>query len=190
MGREGRQEPGGAGRPEFSRPVRLDRLRLREPWSFAEAARPEERTALATLLDAISVEALDFQGSIRALPGEGYALEGRVRARLTQRCVVSLRPVAAAIEEPVRRRWIAGGAGAGVDLDPEADVDVEPLTQRIDLGEIATEAVVLALDPYPRHPDAALDPGLAGTAEAGGDSDGDRPFAALAALRGRPDKEG
>jgi hypothetical protein len=48
----------------------------------------------------------------------------------------------------------------------------------VDLGEIATEFLILGLDPYPRKPDAIFRSPQAG-------EDSAHPFAALAALKKR-----
>lgn len=53
---------------------------------------------------------------------------------------------------------------------------------RIDLGEAAVQTLSLALDPFPRHPDAdriLAEKGVLSEEQAG-------PFAALAKLRGKP----
>jgi hypothetical protein len=54
----------------------------------------------------------------------------------------------------------------------------EPLVRdTVDLGGIATEFLVLGIDPYPRKPEAAFEPPPAEDAPAA------NPFAALAALK-------
>ena len=52
----------------------------------------------------------------------------------------------------------------------------------IDLGKVATDALYLALDPYPRKPDAVFEP----LVEAADPED--HPFAALKALKTKPKK--
>ena len=70
-------------------------------------------------------------------------------------------------------------------LEADADDEPEPLGERIDLGLVATEALALAVPAYPRKPGAAL-----AAAGAGGRRRArPRPFAALAALRGKLDEE-
>lgn len=65
----------------------------------------------------------------------------------------------------------------GAELDLSAADAPEPLIGGgVDLGEIATEFLILGLDPYPRKPDAIFQ-----LAPAGDDSA--NPFAALAALK-------
>jgi hypothetical protein len=56
--------------------------------------------------------------------------------------------------------------------------DPEPLVGgKVDLGAIATEFLILGLDPYPRKPGAVFDPPPEDRAS-------DSPFAALAKLKG------
>ena len=54
----------------------------------------------------------------------------------------------------------------------------------IDLGRLATDALYLAVDPYPRKPDAVFEP----LVEAPDPED--HPFAALKALKVTPKKSG
>src|SRR3546814_12887337 len=68
-----------------------------------------------------------------------------------------------------------------VEID-SADCDILPLEgDRADLGEAAVQTLSLALDPFPRHPDAdriLVEKGVLSEEQAG-------PFAALAKLRGK-----
>ena len=71
-----------------------------------------------------------------------------------------------------------------VDDDVESDVEIpdppEPIVGGvIDLGRLATDALFLAIDPYPRKPGAVFEPPV----EAADPED--HPFAALKALQGR-----
>ena len=83
----------------------------------------------------------------------------------------------------MRRTFLPEAAPSGTEIlvDPEEDDEIEPLTDRIDLGLVAVEALALALPPYPRTPGATL----AGEADAAPEDDAPKPFAALAALRGK-----
>jgi hypothetical protein len=54
----------------------------------------------------------------------------------------------------------------------------------IDLGRVATDALYLAVNPYPRKPDAVFEPPVEAA-----DPD-DHPFAALKALKVEPKKPG
>ena len=76
--------------------------------------------------------------------------------------------------------------GAEVVIDPGAPDPPELLEgPTIDIGELAEEYFVLAIDPYPRAPGAALPADVVDDAESPKDS----PFAALAKLaKGQTDK--
>ena len=69
-----------------------------------------------------------------------------------------------------------------VDDAAESDVEIpdppEPIENGvIDLGRLATDALYLAVDPYPRRPDAVFEPPVVVA------NPEDHPFAALKALR-------
>src|SRR3546814_12300017 len=95
--------------------------------------------------------------------------------------------VPAASAEPFDLRILRDGdAPVGEEEEIEIgsdDLDLLPLEgDRIDLGEAAVQTLSLALDPFPRHPDAdriLAQKGVLSEEAAG-------PFAALAKLRGKP----
>jgi len=101
-----------------------------------------------------------------------------------QACVVTGEPVIADVGAPFERYLVVGAAPAAesaIDVDPdERDVDYldEPV---VDVGAIAVEELALALDPYPRAPDA--DAVLAASNEATDAAPARRPFAVLARRR-------
>jgi hypothetical protein len=109
----------------------------------------------------------------------GGAISGTVR----QNCVVTLEPlvneVAEAIDvdfEPPRE---ALGEDPAIDVNAtSSDDDVEPLIgNAVDLGLLATEFFILAIDPYPRKPGIAFD------APRTAPDPASHPFAQLAALQ-------
>ena len=77
---------------------------------------------------------------------------------MVQSCVVTLDPVTTRIDQPVRRTFLPETAARGPEIvvDPEEDDEIEPLTDRIDLGRVAVEALALALPAYPRKPGATF----------------------------------
>jgi len=138
------------------------------------------REAVARLAGLRTLDRLDavFDVSRRV---EGAAVRGEVRARVGQNCVVTLEPIDSDIHQTVDLSFApsAGPAdeapisrhGRPIDEPPE------PLEgDTIDLGAIATEFLILALDPYPRKPGAEF-------VIASEDGEGDSPFKALAALK-------
>jgi uncharacterized metal-binding protein YceD (DUF177 family) len=135
---------------EFSRPVELERLAKNAPYRFDEEATADERTALARLFDAVSVQKFRFSGELRPLGTKSWVLEGDLGATVTQACVVTLAPVKTRIDNEVRRRYVPE-----IEVDTDDD-EVEALGPVIDLGLVATEAASLALPDYPKAPGAEL----------------------------------
>ncbi|MDN3564259.1 YceD family protein [Paeniroseomonas aquatica] len=158
--------------PEFHRPVPLGTVG-QAGRRLALEATPEECAALAGRLGILDLASLT--ASLQLLPEEGGSVrvEGRLVARLTQACVVSLDPVGQAVDEEIAFRLLPPGREP---QDGPDDIDeIESPDGIADLGEALAELLALALDPYPRAPAAEL-PAEAGGAVTGG-------FAALAALR-------
>lgn len=186
-----------AANPDFARVVEIAQLRGVASFAFDLSPTPEEAAALARLLGAQGVRKLRFHGRLVPADRADWRLEAELGVTVTQTCVVTLEPVVTRVDTPVRRLFTPdfapdfAGALAGdpgeIELDPEADDEIEPLGPRIDLGLVATEALALALPAYPRREGAELGP-LAESAPAGAaplDAGAARPFSALAALRAK-----
>jgi uncharacterized metal-binding protein YceD (DUF177 family) len=114
--------------------------------------------------------------------GGGVHVAGQVKARVGQTCVVTLEPLENDLDEPISLLFAPlpdaaakdGGADKAGDKEPP-----EPLIEgKIDLGAIATEFLLLGIDPYPRKAGAEF-------AAVKNTDDGPRPFAALEALKKR-----
>src|SRR5689334_4810086 len=117
---------------------------------------------------------------------EGMHVVGTVFAQVLQTCVVTLDPVENQIEEGIDIVFAAptalGPAANEVNLGAEAVEPPETLIDGVvDLGAVATEFLMLAIDPYPRKPGAVFEPPQNADA-------GSHPFAALAALRSGRDR--
>lgn len=178
----GSQEP----RPEFSRPLPVDRLgggALDEEI----VATAEERAALALRFDLRGLERLSAR--LHVHPSEGgrvVRVSGSFTADVTQTCVVSLEPVRNHLEESFTQLYRLAPAGAVarevvVVVDEEAPEPFGP--EGIDLGEAVAQQLALALDPYPRAPRARLPIEVHETERAEPEEDG--PFAPLKALKRR-----
>jgi uncharacterized metal-binding protein YceD (DUF177 family) len=175
-----------APRPEFSRPAPVGTLAAGAP--VAGEADAAELAALARRFQIPAVRSLRFSAEARPWGPGGWRIAGRVSAELTQTCVVTLEPVETRFDEGFERFFApAERLDAAEELvDPEAEEAPEPLGETIDFGEIAAEAAALAIDPYPRRPDAAFDGVIKGPPGVAPMTDEDaRPFARLAALKDR-----
>lgn len=185
-------EPEPAEAP-FSRPFRTGQLTRGAHTSFDLHPGVEECADIARFMQIVAVENLRMKGKLRPVGEDDWLVEARLTARVTQRCVVSLAPVAQDINEPVRRLYVpASGLPSEDEIDLELDEeDQDSYEDRIDVGHLMTEALALALDPYPRADDAALNqtqfapPGVEPITD-----DSLKPFAKLAALKDKLSGEG
>lgn len=115
--------------------------------------------------------------------GAGVHVAGTVTARVGQTCVVTLEPIENRVEEAVDLRFAPVAAILAAETETKAvkaeEEPPEPLVGGvIDLGSVATEFLLLGIDPYPRKADAAFTPPAR-------EDDGAHPFAALEALKKR-----
>lgn len=149
------------------------------------------RDALARAAGLLDLARLDATFDLTRYGKGGLRVAGTVSASLRQACVVTLDPLDSEIEEAVDVTFVPGQDAAN-DADSALSLDVaaaapeppEPLVDGIvDLGAVATEFLLLAIDPYPRKPGAVF-------ATPAAESTSEHPFAALAALqKGRRDGE-
>jgi hypothetical protein len=156
----------------------------------ASAAAREAMAELGGLREILSASA-----SLDVTPKSGgrVHVEGRIRARIGQTCVVTLDPIESEIDEPIDLIFAPPEQipemAALVDEAAESDVEIpdppEPIVNgAIDLGRLATDALFLGVDPYPRKPDAVFEvPVVPPDPE-------DHPFAALKALQLDPKTPG
>ena len=146
----------------------------------------ETRKRIARRLALVALDRFAVTGEIRAIAG-GIGAKGEVQAQVVQACAATDLPVPAAITEPFDLRFLRDvDAPVGEDEEIEIgsdDLDLLPLDgDRADLGEAAVQTLSLALDPFPRHPDAdriLAEKGVLSEEAVG-------PFAALAKLRTKP----
>jgi uncharacterized metal-binding protein YceD (DUF177 family) len=159
-------------------------LSPRKPTRFSYRPDAQERKALAEELGLLSLHALDLTGEIRPAGRDELVLEAQLVARADQPCSVTLVPVPAAVDEPVRRRYVAGlEMPDGDDVEMPEDDTLEPMPDTIDLAEIAAEALALALPLYPRAPGAEFTQALHAAKGVTPLSDAElKPFSALQGL--------
>ena len=175
---------------EFSRSLALDRIGTTQHREEI-AATEKERADLARRFDLIALDSLTAGFTLKRVRRDLVRVKGRVSADLVQACVVTLDPLPARIDERFEVDFLEGEqpAVADLELDAEAAEAPEPAPNGwIDLGELAAEQLGLALDPYPRKPDAEV-PGEWKAEPAAEPPAAERinPFATLEKLR---DKKG
>jgi uncharacterized metal-binding protein YceD (DUF177 family) len=151
----------------------------------ASAAERQAMAAIAGLRDILSAHA-----AFDVVPKSGGRVHvtGQVRARIGQTCVVTLDPIENEIDEEIdlmfapeaEARRLADLIEEGQDDEAPPEVVDPPeaiVGGILDLGRLATDALFLAIDPYPRKEGAVFE------AEVTAPDPEDHPFAALKALQ-------
>ncbi len=145
------------------------------------------RAAMAALAGLREILSASASFDVTPMSRDRFEVVGRVRARIGQTCVVTLDPIESDIDEPIDLIFappeqipqLAALVDEAAESDGEIPDPPEPIENgAIDLGRLATDALFLAIDPYPRKPDAVFEP------PAVADDPEDHPFAALKALQG------
>jgi uncharacterized metal-binding protein YceD (DUF177 family) len=164
------------------------------PWSVPVAVDDIPDTGLHMAVEAPAAVRAELAelADVRDLPrlsavfdltrqGAEVRVTGQVSARVGQTCVVTLEPIESAIEEAVD---LAFAPASGPQAEPKAarkrtrdDDPPEPLVGgSLDLGALATEFLILGINPYPRKAGAEFAPPKL-------EDDGEHPFAALQSLK-------
>lgn len=168
-----------------------------QPWSFPVPVEDVPETGahfdisapddvldeVARLADVRSLSKLEATFDIEK-HGDGVRVTGRVRALAGQTCVVTLEPMESEIDEAIDVVFSPSADAASQDAEvTPGDDPPEPLINgSVDLGALATEFLLLGIDPYPRKKDATFTPAVAGPPV----DPSEHPFAALAALKKSP----
>jgi hypothetical protein len=176
---------------EIERIVDLDRMGANGT-ALEVAASDSERAALARRFGFLGLPAFSARVTVDRRPGGQVVVEGRLRGRIVQACILSLDPVTQDLDESFR---LVFKQDLAEERDPEsgealvsAQADApEPLPGNLlDVGEIVAEQLSLAADPYPRKNGMKLEDVLPKPRKEGRHEPRRHPFAGLAALRDKP----
>jgi uncharacterized metal-binding protein YceD (DUF177 family) len=146
----------------------------------------DERAAMAEVAGLREILSASAALDVTPKTGGRVHVAGHVRARVGQTCVVTLDPIENDIDEkidlifapPEQIPQLADLVDEAAESDEEIPDPPEPIVNGvIDLGRLATDALFLAIDPYPRRLDAVFEPPVVAA------DPEDHPFAALKALR-------
>ncbi|UJQ95646.1 YceD family protein [Mariluticola halotolerans] len=168
--------------------VRFDNLPARGR-ALEVKSTPEQRARMTERLNIESVEAFSAHLDLLPIRG-GIQVKGYLDAEITQLCVVTFVPVHQNIHEEMQRIFLHGDesgevAAPGVEVFVDLEGDDLPDYfggQEVDFTDFLMEHLALAIDPYPRAPDAAL-PDMAAEAP----EESTSPFASLKHLKSTRD---
>jgi uncharacterized metal-binding protein YceD (DUF177 family) len=188
------QVPSKEHKSEIVRVVDLERLGAGGS-ALEIVASDSERQALAQRFGFLGLPAFSARVSVDRRPGGQVVVEGRLRGKVVQACILTLEPVTQELDDAFR---IVFKQDLAEERDPEtgeavlsAQIDApEPLQGNLlDIGEIVAEQLSLAADPYPRRPGVKLEDVLPKPRAGGRPARNEQrrhPFAGLAALRDKP----
>ncbi|MEL6685167.1 MAG: DUF177 domain-containing protein [Pseudomonadota bacterium] len=172
--------------------LRLADLATRKPTVFELVPTADERKAVAEALSIVGIKKLRFAGELVPQGRTDWVMSADLGATVVQNCVVTLDPVTTRIDEAVARSYVADLPEiAASEVEMPDDDTVEALPETLDLAAVMTEALSLALPPYPRSEGADLsnavfaEPGVTPMTD-----DDAKPFAGLGALRESLEKKG
>lgn len=153
----------------------------------------KERAAIAEAAGITALPMLEADLVLKRWRRDGVEVTGELIARAEQPCVVTLEPVFQDIRQKLRTTFLPERSALAVPvhrqdrelvLDPEGDDPPETFEgDSIDLWPFVLEMLVLALDPFPRAPDAQLQTGPDEANEP--ENAGKSPFAVLQALKSK-----
>jgi len=163
----------------------------RKPKRIELRASEAERSAVARRFDILQIDRFEASVALRRTPLGLIHLQGTLRAKVAQECVITLEPVEADIEEAFEAFYSEAprdDENVESDMTLEDELWPEPVVEgRIDVGEAVIQQLGVALDPYPKKANAELHKSEFGTKT----TDSHRPFAGLAELTPKqrgPDK--
>jgi hypothetical protein len=147
---------------------------------FALVADADARAGIARMAGLRDLPRLEANFEVTRQGDSGLRVVGRISATVGQNCVVSLEPLANEVEEDVDLLFMPRSEPAaaeteadGRNVDTNRDEPEALIGGVVDLGAVATEFLILGLDPYPRKPGAVFEPPQDSKPDEG-------PFAALA----------
>ena len=156
---------------------RTDSLHRAQSPTFTQRARNPSQSADHGLSSPVNASAV-------VCHGRDLRCHGRARGCGWWPSIASFEPMTSELNEDVDLIYLPGSTGAlastsGREIEVLLEDEPETLIDgRVDLGVLATEFLMLGIDPYPRKPDSIFEPPAEPKSE--------EPFAALAGLGKTP----
>ncbi|WP_412776231.1 YceD family protein [Thalassospira lucentensis] len=185
--------------PEFSRIVNTEEQVSKKEKIILEAS-AQERAALAKRFELVSIDSLTAELTIIAASNGEVTVRGPMHAQIVQSCVTTLEPVPEMVEDEVKVLFSPHVSEEDMPSNPDDLEDLsedelmalldqpEPLVDgKIDVGEVVSQFLAVAMNPYPRKDGAELPEAALIDDEA--DEERPNPFAKLAGLKEQLEKK-
>ncbi len=137
--------------PPFSRSIKVSKLKSKGKNSFTIKLNKRENSDLAKFLDVAQITHFSCQIDLEPIEG-GWLVLGKINLVASQLCVITLEKVQTELRIPLKRLLVTvrdqpSSECAPLNLDL---VDVDPLTEHLELGYMISEEIILMLPKYPR----------------------------------------
>ncbi|NDR55017.1 YceD family protein [Aliiruegeria sabulilitoris] len=163
----------------------LARLQTGEPTPFKLVPDAAGLDRLKQDLDLLSLRKVRLEGRLVPVGGRDWRLDAMLGATAVQPCSVTLAPVTTRIDTPVLRHYMAEFSNpTDSEVEMPEDDSIEPLPESVDLWDVLSEALAIALPDFPRAEGVELEESV--FTEPGAEpltEEAAKPFAGLAALK-------
>ncbi|MEM9795337.1 MAG: DUF177 domain-containing protein [Pseudomonadota bacterium] len=178
-------------KPVLSHPLRLTDLPRTKPVHVRLVPDEGQLEALSDRLDVDVLRKVRLEGDLAALGKTDWLFQGQLGATIVQPCRVTTHPVTTRVDETLLRTYSATyETPEGEEAEMPEDDSIEPLPGVLDMGDVLEEALALVIPDFPRAEGAdEIDLSVAPPGAEPIDDDKIKPFAALASLKARMDKD-
>ena len=144
--------------PPFSRIIKFSEFEIREKKQIKLDLDKKEIKLLERFLEIKSIRA--FNCIINILPlGDDWEVNGKISMTCNLQCIISLEDLKYKLCIPIKR-YLSSIQNKKIDKFikyEDINSDIDPLTESIDLGDIISEELYLAIPKYPKKKGVKLD---------------------------------
>ena len=144
---------------ELSRIFYLTSLKDTKRVNIDIIASENERKLLSIRCSLLSLEYLSARITVDQISSKKIIVKGDIRAKTLQECVVTLEPFNINIKTSFSQSYLSNNTDLEDDLAVEAenfDLSEILIGDTIDVGELVTQYLSLAIKPYPRSEEADI----------------------------------
>ena len=137
--------------PPFSRVIKLSDLNVKKNNQFIINLSKKETISLVKFLDIRSINLFKCIINLVYLKDK-WEIKGDVSINCTLQCVISLEDLNFKLKIPIKRYLSSNFNLQSYEIINYENIncDIDPLTENIDLGDIVSEEIYLALPKYPK----------------------------------------
>ena len=142
----------------FSRIIKISELNLKKTNQYKVNLFKKEIISLEKFLDVKSIDS--FNCIINFIPSKNnWEINGKVSITCTLQCVISLEDLKFKLFIPIKRFLSSNLSGQSNKIINYENINLEtdPLTENIDLGDVLSEEIYLSIPKYPKKKGVKLE---------------------------------